>query len=135
MSPQEALLQKLILSGIKKLQPHGDIFISQACNGVKSFIPSLCRLELSTNTPRNGAGGDSKGMQTFLRERLTRFAKLRPHLHLVVAHRSGKPKVEAHFNNSSTLKFEVSRWDSIKIEKLLLRLVIDIDIRPTLVER
>jgi hypothetical protein len=131
MTPQEILLKKLQEAGSKRLMRKSpeNMLASKAVNGVGAFVPSLCKLQylrltqrLSVNTPRPGAGGDSKGMQDWIRANANRFAQQRPYVHINIAHQSGPPMIRAEFNNGTTLTENVARWPLDKIQKLVDRM-------------
>lgn len=113
MLPQKQLLAKLRLLSPNLMRPP---LISHTANGVTSFVPSLCRLSLSLNTPKPGAGGDSIGMQAWVRANLKEFASRRQYVEIVVVHQSGPPGIKAEFNNGSVIESRCGRWSVAKIQ-------------------
>ncbi len=85
---QKLLIQQLQNAGLKRILPKADLS-SREINGVTSFHPAICKLVLGTNTPRDGAGGDSLGMIKYLKKHLNELASSRPYVEIECIVRSG----------------------------------------------
>lgn len=119
--PALKLLQKLRSDPkLSKILPRTEgKYLSQRVNGVGSFVPSICRVTLSYNTPRMGAGGDSQQLVTFLSRRLPSIAKERPYIDFTVVHRNGPPTVEATYSNGFVKTVNLRRMDQRGISRTL----------------
>eukprot|EP00842_Homolaphlyctis_polyrhiza_P000381 jgi/Hompol1/1343/HPOL_005570-RA len=103
--------------GLKnKLLPQKDLS-SVAVNGSGSYIPPICRLTLTYDPPRIGAGGDSKGMVDYLQQSLPQFAASRPYAEFAVVNQRGPPTLIATYNNGSQRQFNCQRLSAAKVDK------------------
>ncbi|KAL2918614.1 39S ribosomal protein L43, mitochondrial [Polyrhizophydium stewartii] len=102
----------------KKLLPEKDLD-SRPVNGVGAFVPPICRLTLFYDSPRHGAGGDSRGMVDFLTSQLLDNAAKRPYVEFSVTHRSGPPELLATYSNGTQRSILVKRKTPSEIQKSL----------------
>lgn len=116
MSRNEAkkLLQKLELNSRKRLLKPTSLTSSST-----TLTPALCRLVISYNTPREGAGQDSKGILSFIKTYLESFAKSKPFLEIVVIQKSGKPSCSFYYSAGDFEVIETPRQSSEEILKLV----------------
>ncbi|KAI8927865.1 hypothetical protein BC831DRAFT_450749 [Entophlyctis helioformis] len=118
-APAKKLIQQLRSEFPKlqsKLLPPQDLS-SVAVNGVGSFVPPICRLQLFYDTPRLSGGGDSRGLVDFVKTRLSHHATHRPYVEFAVVHRRGPPELLATYNNGSVRSVLVPRLDRKSIER------------------
>ena len=118
----KGLIRRLQENGLyRRILPEKDL-TSKSVNGVATFVPAICKLELQYNIPRPGAGGDSVGMIDFINKRAQAIEDERPYIELVLERKSGPPKISAFYNNGTEETLEVPRWKPADINKVVQKL-------------
>lgn len=122
MSAKKLLIQRLQDNGLaKRILPEANL-TSRALNGVGAFVPGLCRLTITANTPRQGAGGDSQGMIQWIASNLKTFAAEHKFVEIRIVSQAGPPSIRAEFNNNSHVALNTPRWSVQEIQKTLKKL-------------
>ncbi|KAJ1327104.1 hypothetical protein BSLG_005254 [Batrachochytrium salamandrivorans] len=85
-------------------------------NGVGSFVPAICRLAIYYESPRIGAGGNSRVMVEFLKNRLISVAKARPYVEIKVIHHRGPPELRATYTNYTTRRISCDGLDLAHVQ-------------------